>query len=180
MDNEVQDRSSLAKWYIIHTYSTFERKVRDDILQMVENNGLQDYIFDVVVLEKDEVIEKNGKRKVVRRCKFPSYAFIKMIYTDHIYFMVTRIHGVTHFAGLGGKPEPLPPEEVRRMGLEKIKASDLGLAIDDQVKIVMGAFEGYLGTVRKIDEEAGIVEIEIEMFGKTTPIRLEFNQVEKA
>ncbi len=179
MDNEVQDKSSLAHWYIIHTYSTFERKVRDDILQMVENNGLQDRIFDVVVPEKDEVIEKNGKRKTVRRCKFPSYAFIKMIYSDHVYFMVTRIHGVTHFVGLGGKPEPLPPEEVRRMGLEKIKASDLGLEIGDQVQIISGAFENLDGTVRKIDEDAGLVEIEISIFGKTTPIKLEFNQVQK-
>ncbi len=181
MDNEVQDRSSLAHWYIIHTYSTFERKVRDDILQMVENNGLQDFIFDVVVPEKDEVIEKaDGKRKTVRRCKFPSYAFIKMIYTDHVYFMVTHIRGVTHFVGLGGKPEPLPPEEVRRMGLEKIKASELGLEIGDQVRIVSGAFESYYGVVSKIDEEQGVVEVIMSMFGKPTPIKLDFNEVIKA
>ncbi len=180
MDTEIQDRSSLAHWYIIHTYSTFERKVRDDILQMVENNGLQDYIFDVVVPEKEEIVEKNGKRKTLSRCKFPSYAFIKMIYTDHIYFMVTRIRGVTHFVGLGGKPEALPPAEVRRMGLEKVKAADLGLQIGDQVRITAGAFESYYGEVSKIDEDAGVVEVIMSMFGKPTPIKLEFNQVEKA
>lgn len=177
---EIQDKSSQARWYIIHTYSTFERKVRDDILQMVENNGLQDRIFDVVVPEKEEIVEKNGKRKVLSRCKFPSYAFIKMIYSDHVYFMVTRIRGVTHFVGLGGKPEALPPEEVRRMGLEKVKASDLGLQIGDQVRITSGAFESYYGEVSKIDEDTGIVEVIMSMFGKPTPIKLEFNQVEKA
>lgn len=180
MDTEIQDKSSQAHWYIIHTYSTFERKVRDDILQMVENNNLQDRIFDVVVPEKEEIVEKNGKRKVLSRCKFPSYAFIKMIYSDHVYFMVTRIRGVTHFVGLGGKPEALPPEEVRRMGLEKVKAEDLGLQIGDQVRITAGAFESYYGEVSKIDEESGKVEVIMSMFGKPTPIKLDFNQVEKA
>ncbi len=175
-----EDRSSLASWYIIHTYSTFEHAVRDNILRMVENNGLQDYIFEVVVPEEEEVVEKNGKRKIVTRRKFPSYAFIKMIYTDHVYFMVTHIRGVTGFVGAGGRPEALNADEVRRMGLEKVKAEDLGIQIGDQVRIISGAFESYYGEVSGIDAGNGIIEVVLSMFGKPTPIKLEFNQVEKA
>lgn len=183
MENEIKVNKTEERephWYIIHTYSTYEHKVCDDILKMVENNGLQDRIFNVTIIEEEETVEKNGKRKTVLRKKFPSYCFIKMIYSDHVYFMVTHIHGVTGFVGAGGKPEPLTPDEVRKMGLEKITAEDLGIQVGDQVKIIAGAFESYYGDVKKIDVENGIVEVELSMFGKPTPIKLPFNQVEKA
>jgi transcriptional antiterminator NusG len=147
---------------------------------MVENNGLQDWIFNVTILEDEEIVEKNGKRKTVLRRRFPSYCFIKMIYSDHVYFMVTHIHGVTGFVGAGGKPEALTPEEVKRMGLEKITAEDLGIQVGDQVRIISGAFESYYGEVNKIDAANGTLEVVLSMFGKPTPIKLEFNQVEKA
>ena len=115
------------KWYVIHTYSTYELAVRDNILKMVENTGLQDQIFDVVVPQEEEVVETKTKRKTVLRKKFPTYVFIKMINNAHNYYMVTRIHGVTGFVGAGGKPEALTPEEVRRNRLEKVNAEDLGL-----------------------------------------------------
>ena len=167
-------------WYIIHTSASSELSVRDNILKMVENNGLQDQIFDVKVLEEEEVVETNGKRKVVMKKKFPTYAFIKMIYSPHVYYKVTKIRGVTGFVGAGGHPEPLTAAEIRRMGLEKVKAEDLGIAEGDQVRIINGAFEGYFGEVSKIDAEAGVVEVILHMFGKPTPIKLEFNQVERA
>lgn len=176
----MEDRSSLANWYVIHTYSTYELAVRDNIIKMVENNGLQDFIFDVVVLEEEEVSESNGKRKVVMKKKYPTYAFIKMIYTDHVYYMVTRIRGVTGFVGAGGRPEALSPDEVRRMGLEKVSAEDLGIKSGDQVRIISGAFESYYGEVHEIDFEKSVVKVILSMFGKPTPIELEFNQVEKA
>ncbi|MBR2984637.1 MAG: transcription termination/antitermination factor NusG [Clostridia bacterium] len=177
---EVVDRSSLASWYVIHTYSTYEVAVRDNILKMVENIGLQDYIFDVVVVFEEEITESKGKRKVVLKKKYPTYAFIKMIYTDHVYYNVTRIRGVTGFVGAGGRPEALTPEEVRRIGLEKVKAEDLGIQIGDQVRIINGAFESYYGEVQEINAEAGTLKVVLSMFGKPTPIELEFNQVEKA
>ena len=176
----MEERINQAHWYVLHTYSTYELAVRDNILKMVENNGLQDYIFEVLVLEEEEVTEVNGKRKVVLKKKFPTYAFIKMIYSDHVYYMVTHIHGVTGFVGPGGRPEALSPEEIRRMGLEKVKAEDLGLAPGDQVRIISGAFESYYGEVHEIDFERSLVKVILSMFGKPTPIELEFNQVEKA
>lgn len=180
MESIMEEKNNQGFWYVLHTYSTYELAVRDNILKMVENNGLQDYIFDVVVLEEEEVSETNGKRKVVLKKKYPTYAFIKMIYTDHIYYMVTHIRGVTGFVGPGGRPEPLSPEEVRRMGLEKVKAEDLGLQPGDQVRIISGAFESYYGEVHEIDFEKSIIKVILSMFGKPTPIELEFNQVEKA
>ena len=176
----LNDPASQAKWYVIHTYSTYELAVRDNIMKMVENTGLQDQIFDVVVPQEEEIVETKTKRKTVLRKKFPTYAFIKMIYSPHVYYMVTRIHGVTGFVGAGGKPEALTTDEVRRNGLEKVKAEDLGLQVGDQVRIISGAFESYFGEVSEIDIEHGIVKVVLSMFGKPTPIELEFNQVEKA
>jgi len=176
----LNDPASQAKWYVIHTYSTYELAVRDNIMKMVENTGLQDQVFDVIVPQEEEIVETKTKRKTVLRKKFPTYAFIKMIYSPHVYYMVTRIHGVTGFVGAGGKPEALTPEEVRRNGLEKVKAEDLGLQVGDQVRIISGAFESYFGEVSEIDFEHGIVKVVLSMFGKPTPIELEFNQVEKA
>ena len=176
----ISDSDSEPKWYVIHTYSTYELAVRDNILKMVENTGLQDQIFDVVVPQEEEIVETKTKRKLVLRKKFPTYAFIKMINTPHVYYMVTRIHGVTGFVGAGGKPEALTPEEVRRNGLEKIKAEDLGLKVGDRVRIISGAFETNEGDLTEIDVEHGLVKVTLQMFGKSTPIELEFNQVEKA
>ncbi|MBQ9145174.1 MAG: transcription termination/antitermination factor NusG [Clostridia bacterium] len=166
-------------WYIIHITPSRELVVRDNILKMVENNGLQDQIFEVKVLEEEEIVEKNGKRKIVMKKKFPTYAFIKMIYSDHVYYKVTSIQGVTGFVGAGGRPEALSADEIRRMGLEKVKAEDLGINEGDQVRIIAGAFEGYYGEVNKIDAEASVVEVILHMFGKPTPIKLEFNQIER-
>ena len=176
----VNERAAQAKWYVIHTYSTYELAVRDNIMKMVENTGLQNDIFDVVVPQEEEIVETKTKRKTILRKKFPTYAFIKMIYSPHVYYMVTHIHGVTGFVGAGGKPEALTAEEVRRNGLEKVKAEDLGLQVGDQVRIISGAFESYFGEVSEIDFEHGIVKVVLSMFGKPTPIELEFNQVEKA
>lgn len=177
---EVQDEKAIeAKWYVLHTYSTYELAVRDNILKMVENNGLQDDIHDVVVLQEEEIVETKTKRKIVLRKKFPTYVFIKMKHTPHVYYMVTHIRGVTGFVGAGGKPEALTPEEVRRHGLEKVAVEDLGLKVGDAVRIISGAFETYVGILNEIDKEKGMVRVELSMFGKATPIELEFNQVEK-
>ena len=173
------DPAAQAKWYVIHTYSTYELAVRDNIMKMVENTGLQDQIFDVVVPQEEEIVETKTKRKTVLRKKFPTYAFIKMIYSPHVYYMVTRIHGVTGFVGAGGRPEALTPEEVRRNRLEKVNAEDLGLKIEDEVNIISGAFQGHTGVVSEIDTEHGLVKVKLLLFGKPTPIELEFNQVEK-
>ena len=174
MENKEQ-----AQWYVIHTYSGYEAMVETNLHNMVENNNLQDYIFEIKVPVEDEVVEKNGKRKVVQRKKFPSYVFIKMIYTNHIWFMVTITRGVTGFVGPAGRPLPLRDDEVKRMGLEVIEFEDLDIKAGDSVRVISGALENFDGVIESISAERQKVKVVISMFGRDTPVELDFSQVEK-
>lgn len=174
MENKEQ-----AQWYVIHTYSGYETMVETNLHNMVENNNLQDYIFEIKIPVEDEVVEKNGKRKVVQRKKFPSYVFIKMIYTNHIWFMVTNTRGVTGFVGPAGRPLPLRDDEVKRMGLEVIEFEDLDIKVGDSVRVISGALENFDGVIESISAERQKVKVVISMFGRDTPVELDFSQVEK-
>lgn len=174
MENKEQ-----AQWYVIHTYSGYEAMVESNLHNMVENNSLQDYIFEVKIPMEDDVVEKNGKRKVVQRKKFPSYVFIKMIYTNHIWFMVTNTRGVTGFVGPAGRPLPLRDYEVKRMGLEAIDFEDLDIKVGDHVRVISGALENFDGVIESISAERQKVKVVISMFGRDTPVELDFSQVEK-
>ena len=174
MENKEQ-----AQWYVIHTYSGYEAMVESNLHNMVENNSLQDYIFEVKIPMEDDIVEKNGKRKVVQRKKFPSYVFIKMIYTNHIWFMVTNTRGVTGFVGPAGRPLPLRDDEVKRMGLEAIDFEDLDIKVGDHVRVISGALENFDGVIESISAERQKVKVVISMFGRDTPVELDFSQVEK-
>ena len=167
------------QWYVIHTYSGYESMVENNLHNMVENNGLQDWIFEVNVPVEDDIVEKNGKRKVVQRKKFPSYVFIKMIYSNHIWFMVTNTRGVTGFVGPAGRPLPLRDDEVKRLGLEVIEFEDLDIKPGDNVRVISGALENFDGVIESISAERQKVKVIISMFGRDTPVELDFSQVEK-
>ncbi len=167
------------KWYVIHTYSGYENAVEQDLRNMVDNNDLHDFIFDIKVPVEDDIVERNGKKKVIQRKKFPSYAFIKMIYTNHIWFMVTRTRGVTSFVGSGGRPIPLTDEEIRRIGLETISVEDFDIKVGDDVKILGGALDNFIGVVDSINAERQKVKVIVAMFGRQTPVELDFAQVQK-
>ena len=167
------------QWYVIHTYSGYESMVENNLHNMVENNGLQDWIFEVKVPVEDDIVEKNGKRKVVQRKKFPSYVFIKMIYSNHIWFMVTNTRGVTGFVGPAGRPLPLRDDEVKRLGLEVIDFEDLDIKPGDNVRVISGALENFDGVIESISAERQKVKVVISMFGRDTPVELDFSQVEK-
>ena len=167
------------QWYVIHTYSGYETMVENNLHNMVENNSLQDWIFEVKVPVEDDVVEKNGKRKVVQRKKFPSYVFIKMIYSNHIWFMVTNTRGVTGFVGPAGRPLPLRDDEVKRLGLEVIDFEDLDIKPGDNVRVISGALENFDGVIESISAERQKVKVIISMFGRDTPVELDFSQVEK-
>lgn len=167
------------QWYVIHTYSGYEGMVENNLHNMVENNSLQDYIFEVKVPVEDEIVEKNGKKKTVQRKKFPSYVFIKMIYTSHIWFMVTNTRGVTGFVGPAGRPLPLREDEVKRMGLEIIDIEDFDIKVGDDVRVINGALENFIGIVESISAERQKVKVIVAMFGRQTPVELDFAQVEK-
>lgn len=167
------------KWYVVHTYSGYENSVETDLRNMIENNSLQDYIFDIKIPVEDDVVERNGKKKLVQRKKFPSYVFIKMIYTNHIWFMVTRARDVTSFVGAAGRPIPLTDEEIRRIGLETVSIEDFNIKEGDDVRIVNGALENFIGVVDSISAERQKVKVIVAMFGRQTPVELDFAQVEK-
>ena len=167
-----------AKWYVAHTYSGYEKKVKESIERMVEYRGMQDLILEVVIPEGTHIELKNGVKKAVKRKLFPGYVVIKMIVNNETWYLVRNTEGVTGFVGHGSNPIPLTTEEIVRMGIEKMDI-DLDIEVGDTVRIVGGVFEGQLGIVEAINPEKQILRAKISMFGRDTPAELEFSQVSK-
>lgn len=168
-----------ARWYVIHTYSGHENKVKVNIEKMVENRGMQDVIIDVVVPTEDVVDIKDGQRKIRTRKIFPGYVIIKMIVTNESWYLVRNTQGVTGFVGHGSDPIPLTDEEVIRMGIEKVHI-DLDVAVGEKIRVINGPFEGFIGTVEDINTDKQILRAKISMFGRDTTVELEFTQVGKS
>ena len=168
----------VAKWYVVHTYSGHENKVKVNIEKIVENRGMQDLILEVVVPTEDRVEIKNGQRKIKTRKMFPGYVIIKMIVTNESWYLVRNTQGVTGFVGHGSDPIPLSTEEVRRMGIEKIYI-DLDVKVGDSVKVINGPFESFMGVVEEVNMEKQSLKARISMFGRDTPVELDFAQVDK-
>jgi len=167
-------------WYVLHTYTGYEHSVKNDLQVMSENNGLTDRIVEIVIPEEDDIVEdKKGKRKVIKRKKFPTYVFIKMDYTNDMWYLITNTRGVTGFVGPMGRPLPLTDEEVKRMGLEKMEINDLEIMVGDNIKVITGALDGFIGVVDEIDVERQKIKVSVSMFGRPTPVELDFSQVEK-
>ncbi len=173
------ENMELAKWYVIRTYSAYETLVKKNIESMISLNGLQDSIFDIAIPTEEDIVEKNGKRKVVERKKFPGYVYLKMIYTEPLGYLIKKIRGVSGFVGPEGKALPLTTDEVKRIGLEKITAADFHIEIGDNVRIVSGPLETFLAVVDEIYADKQKVKVIVQMFGRQTPVELEFNQIEK-
>jgi transcriptional antiterminator NusG len=163
---------------VVHTYSGYENKVKTDLEKAVENNGMMDLVQEARVPIEDVVEIKNGKRRVVPRKVFPGYVLVKMIMTDETWYVVRNTRGVTGFVGPGSKPIPLTEGEVERMlsGGSTVKVDfDYG----EQVKILSGPLEDFIGTIEDIDTVGQKLRVTVEMFGRRTPVDLEFFQVEK-
>ncbi len=168
-----------AKWYVIHTYSGYEAMVKDSLEKLIENNNLQENIFEIQIPTEETLEEKaNGKKKLVERKKFPCYVFLKMIYSNDIWYLVTNTRGVTGFVGPLGRPLPLTDEEVARMGLVKV-AIDVDFTIGDTVSIVSGPLESFSGEVVSMNDQTQKVMVNVEMFGRATDVELDFVQVKK-
>ncbi len=177
--SELENESgSEAKWYVVHTYSGHENKVKVNIEKIVENRGMQDLILKVVVPTEDRIEVKDGQRKIKTKKIYPGYVIVKMIMTNESWYLVRNTQGVTGFVGHGTDPVPLTDHEVRRMGIEKIYI-DLDVAVGDTVKVINGPFESFMGVVKAVDMEKQILRVEISMFGRETPVELEFGQVDK-
>lgn len=171
-------RYDLAKWYVVHTYSTHEKSVKQSLESMIENNNLQEEIFEISIPTTEDIVEKDGKRKIIERKKFPGYVFIKMILSDKILYIIKSTKGITGFVGPQGKALPLTDDEVKRMGLEKVSIEELNVNVGDNVRIVSGPLESFLGVVDAVLEGREKIRVVVQMFGRETPIDLEFNQIE--
>jgi len=166
------------KWYVVHTYSGHENKVKVNIEKLVETRGMQDLILSIVVPTEDKAEPKDGRMVIKTRKMFPGYVIIKMIVTNESWYLVRNTQGVTGFVGHGSDPVPLTLEEVRRMGIEKVHI-DLDLHAGDDIKVINGPFESFMGVVEEVNEEKETVKAKISMFGRDTPVELEFAQIDK-
>ena len=171
--------SEEAKWYVVHTYSGYENKVASNLRTTVENRGLQDMIQDVKVpTEMVSEVKDDGSTKEVERKLFPGYVFVKMVYTDETWYIVRNIRGCTGFVGPSSKPVPLTESEVYKMGVES-RVVEVSYAVGDQVRIIDGPLEDFVGIVDELDTDKNYVKVTISMFGRETPVELELNQAEK-
>lgn len=166
-----------ARWYVVHTYSGYENKVAKDLETIVENRKLQDYIMDIKIpTETVTEVKEDGTQKEYERKIFPGYVLIKMIVTDDSWFVVRNTRGVTGFVGPASKPVPLTDAEVESLGVEK-HSVEVPYKSGDNVKIVSGPLEGFMGVVEEVDVASNDVRVLISMFGRETPARFELDQV---
>ena len=166
------------RWYVVHTYSGYENKVKTDLENKIKNRELEDFFFNIVVPMEEQVEIKDGKRKTNLKKVFPGYVLIKMILTEETWYIVRNVRGVTGFVGAGGKPVPLTNEEIRNMGFEKVPV-EVDFEIGDTVQIVAGPLESFVGVVQEINLEKEKVKVLVSMFGRETPVELEFSQIQK-
>ena len=173
------DVEKVPCWYILHTYSGYESMVKDNLERLIENNNLQDKIFDVKIPMEQTIEEKsNGKRKIVDRKLLPCYVFIKMVYSNQLWYMITNTRGVTGFVGPQGRPIPLKEDEIRKMRLEEIVVEG-EFAVGDKVEVVSGPLEGFVGHITELNDLAQKAKVEVEMFGRNTDVEVEYLQIKK-
>lgn len=175
-----EERAKLAKWYVVHTYSGHENKVKANLEKMVENRGMRDDIFEVAVPTEEYIETKSGKKKLKERKMFPGYVLVKMIINDESWYLVRNTRGVTGFVGPSSKPVPLSDSEVRALGVqEKVVMPLVDFKSKDVVKVITGPFENFIGTIDTISMEKRKAKVYVSMFGRETLVELEFDQIEK-
>lgn len=167
-----------AKWYVVHTYSGYENKVKADLDKTIENRKLQDEILEVAVPLQDVVELKNGVKKVTQKKMFPGYVIIHMVMNDDTWYVVRNTRGVTGFVGPGSKPVPLDDEEISRMGIHGEEVT-IDFKVGDAVTVISGVWEGTAGVIKSINEGKQSVTIHVDMFGRETPVELAFAEVRR-
>lgn len=169
-------------WYVIHTYSGYENKVKANLEKRVDSMNVGDKIFRILVPMEDEVEIKDGKKKIAKRKVFPGYVLVEMTMTDDSWYVVRNTPGVTGFVGTGSKPIPLLDDEVKHilkhMGMEDAKPK-WAFSAGETVKVTSGPFQNFIGTVEEIYPEKGKIKVLVTMFGRETPVELDFSQAEK-
>ena len=165
---------SEANWYVVHTYSGYENKVKVDIEKTIENRKLQDQILEVSVPMQDVQELKNGANKLVAKKMFPGYVLINMVMNDDTWYVVRNTRGVTGFVGPGSKPVPLTEEEMNNLGFRAASVE-----VGDMISVTAGAWKDTVGAVTSINEPRQTLTINVEMFGRETPVELNFTDVKK-
>ncbi len=173
------------QWYVVHTYSGYENKVKTNLEKRLESMGMEDKIFRVLVPEDEEAEIKNGKRKIAMKKVFPGYVLAEMVMTDDSWYVVRNTPGVTGFvgsAGSGSKPTPLLPEEVetilKRMGMNESNV-EIDFEMKESVRVTDGPFKDFTGSIEHIDVDRQKIKVHVNMFGRETPVELDFTQIAK-
>lgn len=172
------DEGLIPRWYVIHTYSGYENKVKTDLEKKIKNRELEEFFFDIVVPMEEQIEIKEGQRKTNLKKVFPGYVLIKMIVTEKTWYIVRNTRGVTGFVGSGTDPIPLTENEIRAMGFE-VAEVNVDYDIKDSVRVIDGPLRDFIGTVVEINKDKHKVKVLVSMFGRETPVELEFSQVQK-
>ena len=173
-----ENNELVPRWYVIHTYSGYENKVKTDLENTIKNRELGEYFFDIIVPMEEQIEIKDGKRKTNLKKVFPGYVLIKMIVTEKTWYIVRNTRGGTGFVGSGTDPIPLTEDENRAMGFE-ISEVNIDYDVNDSVRVMDGPLQDFVGTVTEINKEKHKVKVLVSMFGRETPVELEFSQVQK-
>ena len=169
-----------AKWYVIHTYSGYENKVAQDIEKVVENRKLHDLILEVKVPTEKVTEITDGKTKEVERKTYPGYVLLKMVYTDDSWYVVRNTRGVTGFVGPGSKPVPLSESEIKALGMgDVILAADSEYKVGDSIIVTSGVWDKTVGMIKSVNAGKRSVTINVDMFGRETPVELSFTEIKK-
>lgn len=180
MPKQINDRG--RRWYVIHTYSGYEENVAENLRQRIESMDMEEKIFNILVPTEKKIKIKNGKRKIITEKIFPGYVFVEMMVTDDSWYVVRNTPNVTGFIGTGTVPTPISEKEMKelqkRMGVEEPKYA-IDVSVDAPVKIVDGPFKNLEGKISAVDEERGKVKVLVTMFGRETPVELDYLQVKK-
>ena len=169
---------SEAQWYVVHTYSGYENKVKANIEKTIENRGLQDQILEVTVPMQEVVELKNGQKKASQKKLFPGYVLLNMIMNDDTWYVVRNTRGVTGFVGPGSKPVPLTEEEMLNLGI-KVNEVVVDFDLGDTVMVTKGVWEDTVGVIKGMNHAKQIVTINVDMFGRETPVEISFTDVKK-
>ena len=176
------DATTNAKWYVVHTYSGHETRTANTLKTKVESMGLTDYVYEILIPTQEKIKISKGKKSTVKEKIFPGYMLVKMIVSDNSWLAVRTTQGVTGFVGTGNNPTPIPQKEVDAILAFASQAApkfQAAFSIGEAVKIIEGPFTDLLGTVRSIDDAKGKVEVLVSIFGRETPVELDFLQVSK-
>ena len=174
----MSQKEKKPQWYVVHTYSGYENKVKTDLEKTIKNRELEDFFFDIVVPMEEQIEIKDGKKKVNLKKVFPGYVLIKMIVTEESWYIVRNTRGVTGFVGSGTDPIPLTEDEIRNMGFD-VADVNVDYEVNDSVRVMNGPLENFIGVVQEINKEKRKVRVMVSMFGRETPVELDFIQVQK-